>query len=72
MVNAAHADLSSTPPLFGIFPTIEIGDGCHREVTLTLPLVVFILSKGPLSWKVVVESAGQHGQWDQGAMALQT
>lgn len=55
-------------------PAIEIGGGCHREVTLTLPLVVYILSKAPLSWKMVVESAGrangQHGQWDQGATAL--
>lgn len=71
MGNAAYADLPSTPPLFGISLTIEIG-----EVTLTWPLVVFISSKAPLSWKMVVESAGrangQHGQRDQGAMALQT
>lgn len=59
MVNAVHADLSSTPPLFGIFPTAEIGDGCHREVTLTLPLVVFILPKALLDWKMAVESGGR-------------
>lgn len=59
MVNAAHADFSYTPPLFGIFPTAEIGDGCHREVTLTLPLVVFILPKALLDWKMAVESGGR-------------
>lgn len=76
MVKAAHADLSSTTPLFGISPTTEMGDSCHREVTLTLPLVVFILSKAPLDSKMVVENAGttngQKGQWHQGAMVLQT
>lgn len=51
MVNAARADLSSTTPLFGICPTIEMGNGCHREETLTL--VVFILSKTAMDWKRV-------------------
>lgn len=74
VVGHGKCSTSSTPPLFGISPTIEIGDGCHREVTLTLPLV-FILSKAPLDWKMVVESAGRanghHGQYDQDAMVLQ-
>lgn len=56
MVKATHVDLSYTTALSGICPTVEMGNNYHREATLLLPLVVFMLYKASPLQKIVAES----------------
>lgn len=56
MVKATHVDLSYATGLSGICPTVEMGNNYHREATLLLLLVVFMLSKASLLRNIVAES----------------
>lgn len=62
MVKASCGGLSYTTALSGVCPAVEMGNYCHREATLVLPPVVFVLSKASPLRKRVAESGRALGR----------
>lgn len=62
MVKASCGGLSYTTALSGVCPAVEMGNYCHREATLFLPPVVFMLSKASPPRKRVAESGRALGR----------
>lgn len=62
MLEASRGGLSYTTALSGVRPAVEMGNYSHREATLVLPPVVFMLSKAPPLRKRVAESGRALGR----------